>query len=39
MFEWFAAIIDAIALAGAYEASAMFAYQPKTPSCLLKEEE
>lgn len=39
MFEWLATIIDAIASAGAYEASAMFAYQPKTPSCLMDDDE
>ena len=32
LFAW---IINAIANAGAYEASAGFTYQPKTPACLM----
>lgn len=39
MIEWLASIINAFAVSGAYEASVIFAYQPKTPSCLLNEEE
>ena len=35
----FVCIINAIANAGAYEASAGFTYQPKIPACLMEDDD
>lgn len=39
MIKKLASLINAIAKAGAYEASAGFTYQPKTPACLMEDED
>lgn len=39
MIKWFASLINGIAVAGAYDASVLFSYQPETPACLMNDEE
>ncbi|MBQ8836019.1 MAG: cyclic lactone autoinducer peptide [Clostridia bacterium] len=39
MIKKFAELINAVAKAGAYEASAGFTYQPEVPACLMDNED
>ena len=38
MLEWFASLINSLAVFGASEASVIFAYQPTTPKRLIDNE-
>lgn len=39
MLEKLAALVEALAYAGANSASMLLSYQPKTPACLMNDED
>ena len=39
MFDWLAILVENVAYLGAGSASVLLTYQPKTPACLMKDED